>query len=114
MAEGAFANLPGAGAPLELDEDPFVDPSLRMAHRLLKNHGFAPAWIEEGRDIDRELEAMRADLRRAAGAGDPQRLRARMHALNRRIASFNLKAPAAVCHKLFLDADREIARGGLP
>lgn len=114
MAEGAFTNLSGAGAPLCLDEDPFVDPSLRMAHRLLKNNGFAPLWIEEGKDIDRDLQTLRADLRRGAGACDPERLRERVHALNRRIASFNLKAPAAVCHKPTIDAEREIARGGRP
>ncbi|MGA2593423.1 MAG: DUF1992 domain-containing protein [Bryobacteraceae bacterium] len=111
MAEGAFTNLSGAGAPLCLDEDPFVDTSLRMAHRLLKNNGFAPAWIEEGKDIDRDLETLRADLRRAAGTGDPERFRERVHALNRRIVGFNLKAPAAVCHKLPVDAEGEIARG---
>src|SRR4051812_37883295 len=27
-------------------------PSMRMAHRLLKNNGFAPAWIEEGTSDD--------------------------------------------------------------
>lgn len=109
MAEGAFSNLAGAGAPLDLDEDPFEDPSLRMAHRLLKNNGFAPAWIEESKEIDRELETLRAELH---GAGDAERIRERALALNRRIASFNLKAPAAVCHKLPIDAEREMARGG--
>jgi DnaJ-like protein len=112
MAEGAFTNLSGAGVPLCLDEDPFVDPSLRMAHRLLKNNGFAPPWIEEGKDIDRDLETLRADLRGGAGAGE--RFHERVHALNRRIVSFNLKAPGAVCHKPPIDAEREIARGVRP
>lgn len=112
MADGAFSNLAGAGAPLDLDEDPFEDPSLRMAHRLLKNNGFAPAWIEESKDIDRDLEMLRADLQRTAGAGDAERFRDRVRTLNRRIASFNLKAPASICHKLPVDLTREIARGG--
>jgi hypothetical protein len=45
MAEGAFDHLEGFGQPLNLEEDPFEDPSLRMAHRLLKNNGFAPACL---------------------------------------------------------------------
>ena len=62
---GEFRNLDGRGAPLALDDDPFADPSLRMAHRLLKNNGFAPAWIEEGREIDADLDRARQDMRRA-------------------------------------------------
>ena len=47
MEEGAFDHLEGTGKPLDLRENPFEDPSERMGHRLLKNNGFAPAWIEE-------------------------------------------------------------------
>ena len=43
MEEGAFENLEGAGRPLNLDEDPFLDPAVRMAYRLLRNSGFTQA-----------------------------------------------------------------------
>ncbi len=95
MADGAFDRLPGAGTPLPLDDDPFEDPSLRMAHRLLHNNGFAPAWIEEGREIDAEVKALRA-----AASSDSERLQERVREVNRRIAIFNLKTPSAVWHKL--------------
>jgi hypothetical protein len=49
LEEGAFDHLEGAGKPLDLSENPFEDPSDRMAYRLLKNNGFAPAWIEEAK-----------------------------------------------------------------
>jgi DnaJ homologue, subfamily C, member 28, conserved domain len=112
MAGGAFDDLAGTGQPLSLAEDPFEDPSLRMAHRLLRNNGFAPAWIEEGKEIDAELESLRADLRRARGEDDLARFRQRISELNRKIAGFNLKTPSAVWHKLPVDADREISGGG--
>ena len=32
IAEGAFDHLEGAGKPLDLRENPFEDPSDRMAH----------------------------------------------------------------------------------
>ena len=51
MSEGAFDNLTGKGRPLNLEENPYEDPSLRMAHRLLRNNGFAPAWVEEAKDL---------------------------------------------------------------
>ena len=37
VAQGEFDNLPGAGRPLELDDDPLVPEEMRMAHRILKN-----------------------------------------------------------------------------
>ena len=94
MEEGAFDHLEGAGKPLDLSENPFEDPSDRMAHRLLKNNGFAPAWIEEAKEIEMESHRLRA--RDAVSNSDFQ---SRVAALNRRIVSFNLKTPATSLHK---------------
>jgi hypothetical protein len=94
MEEGAFDCLEGAGKPLNLDDNPFEDPSERMAHRLLKNNGFAPAWIEEAREIEAEANRLRRE-----GESSNRDLRFRVAALNRRIVAFNLKAPAPGLHK---------------
>lgn len=50
-ARGEFDNLEGAGQPLNLDENPF-EGDLHMAHKILKDNGFAPYWIELGKEID--------------------------------------------------------------
>src|SRR5215471_21636017 len=81
MEEGDFDNLPGKGQPLDLAENPFEDPELRMAHRLLRNAGFAPAWIEERKDVYLESEELQRRLERAhqrwrsTRAGNPARER---------------------------------------
>src|SRR5580658_2934376 len=95
MAEGAFDRLEGAGRPLDLSENPFEDPSLRMAHRLLRNNGGAPAWIEESRDIDTEIRYLKNHPRL-----DEAERRRRITLLNRRIAVYNLKTPVFSAHKL--------------
>jgi hypothetical protein len=59
---GEFDNLPSKGKPIELDIDP--DPTLWMAHHLLRVNGFAPSWIEESKDIDAAIHRFRADLRK--------------------------------------------------
>ncbi|HEV7473789.1 MAG TPA: DUF1992 domain-containing protein [Pyrinomonadaceae bacterium] len=76
IENGEFDNLPGKGKPVDLEENPFEDPDLRVVHRLLRNAGFAPAWIEERKDIDLELETALTKLRRgwklfAAGGETP-------------------------------------------
>ena len=96
MEEGAFEHLDGTGEPLDLNENPFEDPAQRMAHRILRNNGFAPAWIEEGRDIEAEICYLRASYYRL---DDGERAR-RVDLLNRRIAAYNLKTPVASSQKL--------------
>jgi hypothetical protein len=46
MRAGAFDDLPGAGRPLELDDDKLIPEELRIAYRILKNAGCVPPEIE--------------------------------------------------------------------
>src|SRR6185436_2192188 len=112
IESGKFDDLPGKGEPIDLRENPFEDPDLRTVHRLLRNAGFAPSWIEERKDIDAELEAARivlarkwTILRNARETRDEQSARDRwekgeaefrvaVRGLNRRIDAWNLKTPA--------------------
>src|SRR5579864_9376857 len=102
MAEGAFDNLAGTGRPIPLDDNPFEDPSMRMAHRLLRNNGFAPRWMEEGKDIEAEIGALQRVF--TQGRIDRAEFRRRAEAINRRILSFNLQAPPTA-HKLAIALD---------
>ena len=107
MDAGVFDNLPDKGKPIPLDTNPFEDPSLWMAHHLLQVNGFAPPWIEEGRDIDQCAK----DLRQILKHGTPRSMeefRERGAELNRRILTYNLKCPSAQFHKRLLDLDAEI------
>jgi DnaJ family protein C protein 28 len=122
IENGEFDNLPGKGEPIDLRENPFEDPDLRTVHRLLRNAGFAPAWIEERKDIDAELEAARTKLSRAwelfgrpgnaTTTSEWERslleFRERVSELNKRISLYNLKAPAAVFHRQRIDAERVV------
>src|SRR2546429_3427845 len=62
MERGEFDDLEGKGEPLDTSVNPFEDPELRLAHRILRNAGFAPSWIEERRDLDSEFENARRRL----------------------------------------------------
>ncbi len=62
IERGELTDLPGAGRPLDLGEDPLVPEDLRLAYRILKSAGFVPPELETRREI-RALE----DLIHAAG-----------------------------------------------
>jgi hypothetical protein len=100
MAEGAFDHLDGTGQPLDLSENPFEDPAERMAFRLLKNNGLAPDWIQEAKEIEAEFRQLRA-----AGEISRADFQERVTTLNRKIVSFNLKAPAISVHKRLFDIE---------
>jgi len=51
IAKGELDNLPGAGRPLELDDDSLVPEELRLAYRILKNAGFVPPEVETLNEI---------------------------------------------------------------
>jgi hypothetical protein len=61
IARGEFANLPGAGRPIDLDDcDPIMPPEARMAWRILKNAEVSPEQLvlrerDERRRAYREL-----------------------------------------------------------
>ena len=107
MSEGAFDNLTGKGRPLNLEENPYEEPSLRMAHRLLRNNGFAPAWVEEAKDLEQEIDVACRDF---AVHGSPDRFREQTAAINRRILAHNLKTPSALFHMLPVDVEAEIRK----
>ena len=69
--EGALRDLPGAGPPLDLDDDLLIPEDLRMAYRILKNAGLTPPEVTMLREIG-QLEAM---LRDADGEEQARALR---------------------------------------
>jgi len=62
LARGEFDGLPGAGRPLELDDDALVPEDLRMAYRILRNAGFAPREIEAQGKGERKLSLLNARI----------------------------------------------------
>lgn len=72
--EGAFDDLPGAGRPLQLDDDLLVPEELRTVCRVLKNSGYLPPEVAQLREL-RQLEAL--VVGEAGEVGDLERSAAR-------------------------------------
>jgi len=51
VSRGELDDLPGAGRPLDLDDDTLVPEELRLAYRILKNAGFVPPEVETLNEI---------------------------------------------------------------
>jgi hypothetical protein len=77
QARGDFDDLPGAGAPLQLDDDSLVAEDLRAGYRVLKNAGYLPPELELHREI-REIEQL---MRAAQDEKEREQLLARIRFL---------------------------------
>jgi DnaJ homolog subfamily C member 28 len=115
MDEGLFDDLPHQGRRLPLDDDA-LSGERAMAHRMLKNAGFAPAWIEADKAARDELAAVDTLIARAVRSGPIGRDRARTELVrrvasaNRTIARLNAEAPTDRQHRRPLDLASELDR----
>ena len=133
---GQLNDLPGAGRPLNLDNDPYTPSDMKLAHKLIKDHDLLPEWMLLGKDIEalreRLLDNMRrgvrayqgalADAARSAQAFDRRQqaettwnravkaYEAHAEKLNREILRYNLKVPQGIPQKALFDVNREIER----
>jgi hypothetical protein len=63
IARGEFDDLPGAGKPLVLEEDPLVPEEMRVAHRILKNAGYVPPELAQLAEVNQLIATIeRAEL----------------------------------------------------
>ena len=55
---GGFDSLPGAGKPLELEDDSHIPEDLRMAYKLLKNAGYVPEEVLDRKEAQSIVDAL--------------------------------------------------------
>ena len=82
IERGELDGLPGAGKPLELDDNPLVPEDLRVAYRILKNAGFVPPEVE----LHREVHSIEQSLGSLPQGPDRARALRRLQLLNLKLA----------------------------
>lgn len=125
---GDFDHLPGAGKPLNLDDDAGAGDKA-MAYRLLKKNDCLPAELELAKEIRVERERAEAKLARVIHRGETLRARVvppflgekrafnaavekaaveydkALRELNRKILTLNLITPSPM-HQSFIEVER--------
>ena len=115
MEAGAFQDLPHQGEPLPLEDDSAAG-EWAMAHRMLRNAGMAPPWIESDKEARRLLAEIEGLLERAARASawSRDRMRTELERLaddaNRAILRLNSEAPTVRQHRRLVDVPDLLVR----
>jgi len=113
--DGRFDDLPHEGERLPIDDDA-LGGEWALAHRMLKNAGVAPAWIEADKQARALLDERDRLLDRAPRLSPLGRRRGRdelrriVDAANRAIMRVNIEAPTDRQQRRMLDLDVEVAR----
>lgn len=131
IESGAFDNLEGQGKPLNLHENPFEAPEMRMANKILKDAGFSPYWMELGKDVDAAIEQFWIEvdkfitIRRIKGMVDRKshhkyadkrmakflkESEERLRDINRKIDNFNCHCPMWWLGRGRLNVNQEMAQ----
>lgn len=115
MAAGSFDELPHQGERLPLEDDSAAG-EWAMAHRMLRNAGMAPPWIESDKEARRLLAEIEALVDRVPRTSPLSRERERSNLArlvadaNRAIARVNAEAPTAAQHRRPVDLAAQLAR----
>lgn len=121
-ARGDFDALPGRGQPLRLPSPRPGTAANHSLYQVLRHNGFTLPWIEEKREIEKEMAAARGQLERVWLRNDGSQpaeaawqqavadFQEQTAVLNQRILTFNLKATATRLHLYPLNPAREIQR----
>lgn len=130
-ARGEFDNLEGAGQPLDLNQNPY-EGDMHMAYKILKDAGFAPFWIELGKDIDAQRQKFDKEVdyfkryTRITFSENPdskdlhrferrkeffyKQSRERLTEIWRKILDYNLQCPVASMQRPNFDVEEEMNR----
>jgi hypothetical protein len=132
--KGLFDGLQGKGRPINWEDESLIDGDWLLAFRIMREHGFAPEWIELHKEIGQELGKAQEAVLRAwhwrqerlsrADAAERQFVEAEWRRacrafaeaiaeLNGKISDFNLKVPVAQLQKLKLNVTEELAALGI-
>jgi hypothetical protein len=115
MEAGAFEDLPHQGERLPIEDDTAAG-EWAMAHRMLRNAGMAPPWIESDKEARRLLAELETLIERAPRTSPLSRGRLRTQVArvvadaNRAIERVNAEAPTARQHRRPLDPAAEAER----
>lgn len=94
VERGEFDNLPGAGKPVDLSDDPLIPEEMRLAYRILRNAGFVPPELElkrEIHDVERLVESLGAGTERARAVRKLQLLNVKLAESRGRRADLRLE-----------------------
>jgi hypothetical protein len=131
VKRGEFDNLEGAVKPINLEENPF-EGDLHMVHKILKDNGFSPFWIELGKEIDALREKFTKDVdyfkrytgiifsekRSKAAIQQYEKRKEDFYAhsreqlveISKKILDYNLQCPVTHLHRTNIDLEEEMAR----
>lgn len=135
IGDGDMSNHAGAGKPLNLGNDDLTPADMRLAHKIMKDNGILPTWMQTGKELEDECESILTRIKQYARdyrgrVGDARRansiimeneadkrwqaackrIREDVEAYNRKLLNYNITVPPQIGQRIPLNADAEIKK----
>ena len=135
IGDGDISHLPGAGRPLQLQDESHTPAELRAAHKIMNDNKLLPDWVAAGHALDQMEENLRLQIRKRAARYAKDKSAAQSVAVlkslveieedwkryklefsdrigryNREALIYNLKVPSGIAHKQILNSSDLIER----
>lgn len=131
IGNGDISHLPGAGKPLNLDDDTYTPDDMRIAYKMMQENDVAPEWMMLGKtlqtkedkftiQINIRTDRYLRDLKKARRRGLLQKeieieegwerylddFQKNISKYNKEVLLYNLKVPPSISHKQLLSAEK--------
>ena len=135
IGDGDISHLPGAGRPLQIQDESHTPAELRAAHKIMNDNNVLPDWVAADHALDQLEEDLRLQIRKRAARYAKDKSAAQSVAVlkslveieedwkryklefsvrigryNREALIYNLKVPSGIEHKQFLNSSDLIER----
>ena len=121
--QDAAKNHPGAGKPLNLNNDVNVPHDMRLSYKILAENDLAPDWIMTGKALEHKEAALQKAIQRAVQdftkgrftnaeavwKSQLRKFRNDVDKHNSEVLSYNLKVPQGIKHRRMFDLDKVVA-----
>jgi DnaJ homolog subfamily C member 28 len=133
IGDGDVSHLPGAGKPLNLDDDLYTPKNMQVTFKIMKDNNIAPDWMATSKSLEKaeqkllkqiEIRASRyqIELRQALRNGTILKeieiedswkayiadFAERVDRYNKQVLTYNLSAPKQIPHKQILVSEKLI------
>jgi len=134
IGDGNVSHLPGAGKPLDLDDDLYTPQNMRVTFKIMKDHDIAPDWMMTGKALEQTEEKLLKQIAIRANRYQRQYAQAlrkgsileeiqiedswkayrvefseRIERYNKEVLTYNLSVPNQIAHKQILVSEKLIA-----
>jgi hypothetical protein len=111
MEAGDFDNLPGAGKPIQWNDNPYTPEEWRIAEDLMKKNDLAYPWMEKRKAIEQKIVEVKQKIKlmQPLSPHAENDFSNQIQVINKEIFDYNLSVPVARLQRMTIKIEEILA-----